>query len=101
MKPNRILLALMAAFLLCSCDSSEIRQGRKAYQAYFKKYLKDPESFKVYKEEYKETDKGIEWTLDYGAKNSYGAMNRETVHFSTIGNSVITDDGIYDKSDLE
>ena len=101
MKANKMLIMLAAAFLLCACESSEVRHGRDTYKAYFQKCLKDPESFKVYKEEYEETDKGVEWTLDYGAKNSFGAMVRNTVHFSTIGNSIITDDGIYDKKDLE
>ena len=98
---NRILIMLTAAFLLCACESSQVRQGRDTYKAYFRKYLKDPESFKVYKEEYKETDNGVEWTLDYGAKNSFGAMVRKTVHFSTVYDLIDTDDGIYDKKDLE
>lgn len=79
------IIGITALFCMSSCDDP-VTRGRQMYESYFEKTLKDPESFKVYSEKYKEsTPKGsIEWELDYGAKNPLGGMVRETVKFSTF-----------------
>lgn len=44
-------------FLLISCDDP-ITRGRQMYKSYFKKTLKDPDSFKVYSEKYIDDKEG-------------------------------------------
>lgn len=86
----------MLLTLFCSCGQSDVYQGRKVYKAYFQKHLKDPESFKVYEEKYEVLDEHtVRWTLDYGAKNSWGAMERETVTFETCFSMLIKDGEIW------
>lgn len=78
------VLVIMGITII-SCDSPVVR-GRQMYESYFEKTLKDPESFKVYSEKYKEgaPEGAIDWELDYGAKNSLGGMERENIKFSTF-----------------
>lgn len=85
---KKILFTLIGVIIiLCasSCDDS-VSRGRQMYKAYFQKTLKDPKSFKVYSEKYIEKDKegNVKWELDYGAKNSFGGMVRESIEFSTF-----------------
>lgn len=84
---KKILLTLIGvAIILCtsSCDDP-VTRGRQMYKSYFKKTLKDPESFKVYDEKYTEQDKyTVKWKLDYGAKNSLGGMVRKSIEFETF-----------------
>lgn len=76
-----ILIFAVAALIFSSCTSPE-SVGRKAYKQYFKEVLKDPESLKIYDEEFSYPDASvIDITVDYGAKNGYGAMVRDTKHF--------------------
>ena len=89
--------------LFTACEPAAVRSGRDMYKAYFKQALKDPESFKVYNEQYKidkEYDGKIYWTLDYGAKNEYGGMVRKSKDFITIHRSIHIDDRFYDYKDL-
>ena len=109
MKARNLLIAvfcLLAVSILSSCEPSAVRQGRDLYKAYFNKMLKDPSSFVVYDEKYEvsETNKyTVEWKLDYGAKNGWGAMDRETVEFTTVGDNLISFKygKIYNKEDLK
>ena len=87
--------------LFVACESESVLKGRNVYKAYFKKNLKDPESFVVYSEKYKENGAEVEWEVDYGAKNEYGGMNRKTLRFSTIGNTIWVDGWSYDLKDLK
>lgn len=82
-----IVFALsMFVALFASCEKSVVRQGRKTYKEYFKQVLKDPSSLKVYSEKYEmDGERAVKWTLDIGAKNSYGAMVRSTYEIETIG----------------
>lgn len=87
---KKILLLIVVVTCLIGCESSSIRDGRKAYKEYFKETLKDPESLKIYKEEiiYRgELD--AKFKVEIGAKNSYGAYVRETYCFHTLGNKII------------
>lgn len=86
---KKLLLSLFAILALASCGDEAVQSGRKAYQEHFREVLKDPESFTVYSESYtKENKYTVCWTLDYGARNSFGGMVRETVKFKTCGNEI-------------
>lgn len=99
---KRLLYLLLFLPLLFSCEPSSVREGRKVYKAYFKKKLIDPESFIVYGEKYEITnDVRVEWTLDYGAKNRGGGMNRHEIKFTTVGTSLWIDGWSYSLEDLE
>lgn len=90
---NKTLLIIVSALLLCSCEPSSVRQGRKLYEKYYKSILKDPESFKVYNEKYTRSGRyEVDWTIDYGARNSYGGMVRKTAHIKTVGGSIFVND---------
>lgn len=74
---KKIVLFLLLGILFIGCESSE----RKAVNKYYEDRLKDPSSFVVYS--FKPYDKKATTTektyiLDYGAKNGFGAMDRET-----------------------
>lgn len=102
---KKILLLMMAIIVvsLSSCDES-VSNGRRIYKAYFKHILKDPDSFTVYDEKYTKEEGSeytINWTLDYGAKNSYGGMVREQVSFTTAGNTILIDGTVYDVRDFK
>lgn len=84
---KKILILITLTVLLCACEASEVSNGRKTYKEYFQKTLKDPNSLIIYSEKYEETIYGITWTLDVGAKNSYGAMIRINYVIQTIGSS--------------
>lgn len=88
---RRLLLVLalsMFVALFASCEKSSVREGRKVYKDYFKEVLKDPSSLKVYSEKYELDGKwAVKWTLDIGAKNSYGAMVRSTYKIETFSDS--------------
>ncbi|WP_291594291.1 hypothetical protein [Bacteroides sp.] len=87
--------------LSCSNEPKHVSEGRKFYELYFNKKLKDPESFKVYDENYKNLGNVIVWTLDYGARNSLGGMIRETVEIRTYNNKLEIDGYEYTKDDLK
>lgn len=77
-------------FLFSSCNDN-----KSAYIKYLKSNLKDPESLVIYKEEIVDKkDKTVIVKVDYGAKNSYGGMERETYYFRII-------DGIVSKAQDE
>ena len=99
---RKIVVFIICTLLLCACDPAPVRNGRKIYERYYRKVLNDPESFKVYSEHYNVVDgTEVQWTLDYGAKNGYGAMVRKTVTFTTLGEYYITIDGeTYSRDDL-
>ena len=86
---KKILVLITLAILLCACEESEVSNGRKTYKEYFQKTLKDPNSLIIYSEKYEKTIYGITWTLDVGAKNSYGGMIRNTYIIETIGRSSV------------
>lgn len=101
MKKYSILIILLAMAIFTSCDEA-VYKGRKTYKAYFNHILKDPGSFKVYKEEYtKDGDFTINWELDYGAKNSMGGMVRENVSFTTVGTSIFINGNHYKIEELK
>ena len=98
---KRLLLILLVPLILLSCQPAAVSHGRKTYERYFHKVLKDPESFKVYEETVEPIDDySARWTLDYGAKNSYGAMERRTVTFKTTNDLIDIDGHLVDVSDL-
>lgn len=103
MKKALFIMKAIILVSLSSCDKS-VSDGRRIYKAYFKHILKDPDSFTVYDEKYtKEEDSEytVNWTLDYGAKNSYGGMVREKVSFTTVGNSIFINGKAYNINDLK
>lgn len=101
MKKILFLMAVASFFLFCNCDPSEVKRGRETYKAYYEKKLKDPSSFKIYSESFETDGTKVKWILDYGAKNSYGAMSRETVEFETIGFHIYIGGDSYDIKELK
>lgn len=95
------ILITLFSILSCNNEPKHVSEGRKFYELYFQKQLKDPESFKVYSEKYKNLGNVIIWTLDYGAKNSLGGMIRETVEIRTYNNKLEIDGYEYTKDDLK
>lgn len=90
---KKLLSLLLFSVLLCSCEKSIVRDGRELYMLYFEKTFKDPESIKIYKEEYTiRDDKYVDWVLDVGGKNSYGGMVRKTFKVSTFKDAFIKDE---------
>ena len=103
---KRILLALIIPILFCSCEPQAVLQGRKVYKAYFNHILKDPGSLEIYDEDYSVNGHIVKWTVDYGARNSYGGNVRKTISFTTFGSETIMIDilyggGIYEMKDLK
>lgn len=90
---KRAFFLLVMACTLCACEPSAVKQGRDLYKMYFHKVLKDPSSLVIYDEKYEMDGKySVKWTLDVGAKNSYGGMVRKTYNISTVGGNLIKDD---------
>lgn len=81
------LILLFTVLLLVSCGNKD----EKAIQEHYKSVLKDPESFQVHSMELLSTeDDGLTklYKLDYGAKNSFGGMVRDTDRVTIIGDKV-------------
>ena len=79
-----------------------MRNGRKTYNLYFNKFLKDPSSFTVYSEKYELVDETtVKWTIDYGARNGMGGMNRKTVTFETWGGNIDIEGEFYTHDQLK
>ena len=97
---RRLLFAISCLVILWSCENKYVSSGRVLYKLYFDKVLKDPSSFKVYSEEYTIDGASVNWKLDYGAKNGFGAMDREQVEFSTSPNYIFINGEMYNKEDL-
>ena len=89
---KKLIIIIISCFILVGCEQEEVRQGRALYKAYFNKYLKDPESLRIYDEAFsvsQKDDNTVYWTIDYGAKNDYGAYVRRTVRFTTVCDAYI------------
>lgn len=98
---KRIIFSLLAALLLCACQPQSVTDGRNVWKKYFHKVLTDPESMKIYEEKYVEIDDHtVQWTLDYGARNGFGAMVRKTVTFKTTHHIIDIDGQLIDVRDL-
>ena len=98
---KKITLLFFFALTLLGCENKYVSEGREMYEMYFDKFLKDPSSFKVYAEEYTIDGASVKWSLDYGAKNSFGSMEREQVEFETLPGYIFIDGESYRKEDLE
>lgn len=98
---RKLLFATSCLVVLCSCENKYVSSGRDLYELYFDKVLKDPSSFKVYSEEYTIDGASVKWSLDYGAKNSFGSMEREQIEFETLPGYIFIDGESYRKEDLE
>lgn len=88
-----VIAGLLYFFLFYDIN---IIKGRRAYEKYFEKNLKDPESFRVYNEDYIKDGGSIRWILDVGARNSFGGMVRKTVIINTTGDKVFVEVGLDD-----
>lgn len=101
---RKLILILIAALTLVGCEFEKayIKESREMWKAYFQITLKDPNSLVIYDE--KCLDEGyqcVEWEINYGAKNGFGGMVRETIKFKTIGDLLLVGDyGTYKKEDL-
>lgn len=98
---KKIALLFLLALPLCGCENKYVSDGRNMYEMYFDKFLKDPSSFKVYSEEYTIDGASVKWRLDYGAKNSFGSMEREQAEFETSPGYIFIDGNSYRKEDLK
>ena len=79
MKKHVVFALLLPFLLMAACEPSRIKESRKMYREYIKSTLKDPNSLVFYEEKLIKEHKSsgeIEFYVDYGAKNSYGAMAR-------------------------
>ncbi len=94
------ILLLAFILILCSCENRYVRDGRSMYKAYFDKVLKDPSSLKIYNESYTVDGISVKWTIDYGAKNSFGAMNRKTIEFETNPSMLEVNGDFYTREEL-
>ncbi|MGQ1934983.1 hypothetical protein ACT4RV_03695 [Ornithobacterium rhinotracheale] len=84
MKKLFLLLVIVSFGLSLTACNSDITNGRKSYMKYFEYTLKDPESLKIYNEKVdKKGNHTYEFIVDYGAKNGYGGLTRETMRFVT------------------
>lgn len=103
MRKSLMILAATTLLTACSKEPKSVVEGRELYQLYFQKTLRDPASLKIYSEKYEINDKGTEisWTIDYGAKNGYGAMDRATKEFKTIGDILFVDKHFINKEHLQ
>ena len=72
------------------------------YKTYLKSTLKDPNSLEIYKESYTVEDDGytVKFTVDYGAKNSLGGMERKKENFTTFGGQIYLNGKFYNKEDF-
>lgn len=97
---KKIFLLFAAIFIFCSCENRYVSDGRSMYEAYFDKVLKDPSSLKIYNESYTVDGVSVKWTIDYGAKNSFGAMDRQTVEFKTNPSMLEVNGELYTREEL-
>lgn len=99
----RILSIIMLSLALCSCEPTNVKDGRDLYMLYLKKTAKDPLSIKVYSEKFEIRDPKVYWTLDVGGANSYGGMVRKTIKLETTGRVLLkTEDGkLVNRKDLQ
>ncbi|MDQ6477843.1 hypothetical protein [Dyadobacter sp. LHD-138] len=83
---KKLLLPFALLVLLSACENNDISTGRKIYEKYLQKTLKDPESLVIHEEKVELLKSPeVKFTVDYGAKNGFGAMNRSTMVFETHG----------------
>lgn len=97
---KKILFLLAIAFSLAGCEDKGISTGRSLYKAYLKKFMKDPSSLVIYNESYTKEGYRIYWTIDYGGRNGFGGMTRETLEVETLNGIIFTENGTYKLSDL-
>ena len=79
-----------------SCKDKKETGAITLCKEYLQKNLQDPESLKIYEVKASSKDEhGVSWEvfLDYGAKNGFGGMNRNTVSFQIIGDAITRVDG--------
>lgn len=98
---KNFILILITVFTLVGCEDSHVSKGRKLYKAYLHKHMKDASSLIIYNESYEKDGYKIKWTVDFGGKNSFGGMNRETMKFETINGIIFTEDGAYKLENLK
>ena len=103
MRKTLMILAATAFLTACNKEPKSVVEGRELYKLYLQKTLRDPASLKIYDEKYKINDKGTEvsWTIDYGAKNGFGAMDRATKEITTIGDMLFVDSHCISKERLQ
>jgi hypothetical protein len=101
------IVLILFIFLSVGCEKDSITQGRNAYMAYFNSTLKDPTSLKIYSEKIIPYDPNnseipdptcgscINFKVDYGAKNGFGAYVRDEKVFVTMSGVVLSVDGIF------
>lgn len=83
---KKSLLFIAVLFLFAGCKNNI----DVAIDNYFNENLKDPSSLVIYKKEVVNRYSSSCWVrLDYGARNGFGGMIRETEYFYIIGNEVM------------
>jgi len=91
---RKILFLLL--FFAFSCRNSKENAAIDLCKEYLGKILKDPSSLKVYNATATtDSEYGTEWnvTLDYGAKNGFGGMDRETMTFRIVDDLILDING--------
>lgn len=89
-------LAFLFLLFAASCGNPKERAAIDLCKEYLSVVAKDPESLKFYEATARpldDLDVGWEVTLDWGAKNGYGAMGRETTVFEVSKNLILKKDG--------
>lgn len=98
---KKVLFLLAIAFALTGCEENPVSTGRSLYKAYLKRFMKDPSSLVIYNESYIKNGYEIKWTIDYGGKNGFGGMTRETLEVKTLNGIIFTENGVYTLKDLK
>lgn len=88
---RKIVLFLLLGILCIGCGKSI---EEKAIDKYYQDVLIDPKSFEIHSLKLKKEEDYLKvYELDYGAKNGFGAMSRETSIIEIIGDKVVSVDG--------
>jgi hypothetical protein len=70
-------------------SASERKQGISLINSYFRSTLKDPDSLKIYDINGVKHGPYVVYSVDYGAKNSFGGYVREQKTLTYMGNELV------------
>lgn len=83
------IFVIVTTIVLSACNHKE-KSAKAAVHNYIKKTLRDPNSFEVYNETAEKQNKHTYLiTVDYGAKNGFGGIERTKEKYLVIGGNVV------------